>query len=280
MKVIWFNGNLGNQVFYCKYKEFLQKNYPGQEVYYYSNSNCPKICVEQYFYLSIPKRIDTLKVKFVFEIMGKLFRRLPLKLVPKWYCTRKELNNDAIYFEHYLQNKTFYEKEDSSWLNVRIPDGFADNYLMFENLIKTTNSVAVHIRRGDYVMPGTDYEDLSATDYYDKAIQEAMAIYPDAKFFFFSDDLDYVKSIFKEDNMYYVDCNRGADSYLDIHLMSQAKINIIANSTFSYWGAYMGHEHKIIMYSDLWFRQESGRKMPDIMLKTWKCIRTKRKQHS
>ena len=68
MKVIWFNGNLGNQVFYCKYKEFLQKKYPENEVRYYSNAHCPKICVEQYFELTIPEKIDTLKVKFIFEI--------------------------------------------------------------------------------------------------------------------------------------------------------------------------------------------------------------------
>jgi hypothetical protein len=59
--------------------------------------------------------------------------------------------------------------------------------------------------------------------------------------------------------------------------MSQAKINIIANSTFSYWGAYMNHEKKKVMYSDLWFRNESGRQMPNIMLDSWICIETKRK---
>ena len=71
MKVIWFNGNLGNQVFYCKYKEFLHNKYPNETIKYYSNSRSPKICVEQYFRLSLPDRIDSFKVRFVFEFLGK-----------------------------------------------------------------------------------------------------------------------------------------------------------------------------------------------------------------
>ena len=274
MKVIWFNGNLGNQVFYCKYKEYLQRKFPNEKIKYYSNAKCPPICVEQFFQLEIPERTDTLKVRFVFEILGKLFRRMPLKYVPTWYCTRKFLDHNATYFENYLQDKSYFENEDSSWLQLKKPQSFSDRYIEFERMILNSNSIAVHIRRGDYIKPGSDYADLSSTDYYKKAIAKANEIYLDAHFFFFSDDLDFVKSVFKGDKMYYVDCNRGADSYLDILLMSKAKVNIIANSTFSYWGAYMGHEKKIVMYSDLWFTKESGRKMPDIMLNSWKCIMT------
>lgn len=53
------------------------------------------------------------------------------------------------------------------------PDNFSEKYLIFENLICNTNSVAVHIRRGDYIKPGSDYEDLSATDYYEQAIKKS-----------------------------------------------------------------------------------------------------------
>lgn len=277
MKVIWFNGNLGNQIFYCKYKEYLQNKYPNEKVVYYSNRKCPKICVDKYFNLSLPEEVDNIKVRFIFEILGRFFRRIPVSFVPRWYCTRKSLNSDATYFEHYLQDKSFFELDDSSWLKVKRPITFSSEYLKFEKMINEKKSIAIHIRRGDYIKLGSDYEDLSATDYYDKAIKQALAIYPDAHLFFFSDDLEFVKSKYQGENMHYVDCNRGRNSYLDIFLMSKANINIIANSTFSYWGAYMGHEKKIIMYSDLWFTKESGRVMPNIMLDNWKCIQTNRK---
>lgn len=269
MKVIWFNGNLGNQVFYCKYKEFLQKRFPNEKILYYSNSHCPKISVEQFFQLTIPPRTKSIKVRFVFEILGKFFRRMPLKLVPKWYCTRKLLSHQASYFENYLQDKCYYEDEDSSWLKLREPQIFSGKFKEFENAICNSNSVAVHVRRGDYVSPDSEYEDLTSTDYYEKAMNRALDIYPNAQFFFFSDDIDYVKTVFKGGNIYYVDCNRGADSYLDILLMSKAKVNIIANSTFSYWGGYMGHEKKIVIYPKQWFCERSGRKSPNIMLNKW-----------
>lgn len=269
MKVIWFNGNLGNQVFYCKYRDFLQNKYPNETVKYYRNSNCPKINVEQFFELAIPERVDNIKVRFIFEVLGKIFRRLPLCLVPKWYCTRKCLNHDAVYFENYLQDKSYFESEDSSWLQLKKPQNFSESYLEFEQLIKNTNSVAIHIRRGDYVKSGSDYEDLTSTQYYHTAINKSKEVFSDPQFFFFSDDLDFVKTIFKGENIHYVDCNRGTDSYLDILLMSQAKINVMANSTFSYWGAYMGHEHKTVICPKAWFKPETGRKAPDIMLNKW-----------
>lgn len=277
MKVIWFNGNLGNQVFYCKYKDFIKKTYPNEEVRFYSNKQCPQISVDKYFNLTIPERIDTLKVKFIFEFFGKIFRRLPLCMVPKWYCTRKKLDHNATYFENYLQDKCYYENENSSWLQLKKPKNLSAKYLEFEHLIQSTNSVAIHIRRGDYIKVGSEYADLSSTDYYDKALKKAREIYPDSHLFFFSDDLDFVKSVYKGDKIYYVDCNRGDNSFLDILLMSQAKITIIANSTFSYWGGYMNHEKKIVIYSDLWFTLDSGRKMPNIMLNSWICINTKKK---
>lgn len=278
MKVIWFNGNLGNQVFYCKFIEFLRKHYPKETIKYYCNSKCPKIRVAQCFQLTIPERTDSLKVRFVFEVLSKVFGRvrMPLRFIPKWYCPCKLLIPEATYIDNYCQDKRFYENEDSAWLQIRKPQTFSDSYLDFERMILNTHSVSVHVRRGDYLRPGIGFVNLCETDYYDKAFAKAYEIYPDAQFFFFSDDLDFVKKVFRGDNMHYVDCNRGADSYLDILLMSQAKVNIIANSTFSYWGAYMGHEHKTVICPKVWYRFKNadGRLTPDILMDSWIKIDT------
>ena len=202
----------------------------------------------------------------IFKLIGILFRRIPVKYVPGWYCGKGELNDKATFFGHSLQESSYYADKDSRWLNIEKKSGYSTDYLNYECRIGTCDAICVHVRRGDYVKPGSLYVDLCATNYYDKAIELAQSKYPNGKLFIFSDDLQYVKERFKNDNAFFVDCNRGSDSFLDMKLMSLAKVNIMANSTFSYWGAYMGHENKIVIYPKQWFTEASGRKSPDIML--------------
>lgn len=55
MKIIWFNGNLGNQVFYCKYKDYLKNKFPNQRIFAFVDPHCPKIGVDKYFNLEVPE---------------------------------------------------------------------------------------------------------------------------------------------------------------------------------------------------------------------------------
>lgn len=271
MKVIWFNGNLGNQVFYCKYKDYLRKKYPNEKVYAYIDPKCPKVVVAKYFDLVLPEEnlwVNALSF-FVFKVVGALFRRIPAKMIPSWYSTGTVINEKAIFIGNFLQTKSYYEDETSSWLKINDCTNPSKEYKRVQEQVLNSNSVSVHIRRGDYVRSGSSYVDLSATDYYDSAMAKALALFPDCQFFFFSDDLDYVKSRYKGDNIHYVACNRGDNSYLDIKLMSLAKVNIMANSTFSYWGAYIGNENKTVIYPLRWFNEWTGLKTPDIMLNSW-----------
>lgn len=281
MKVIWFNGNLGNQIFYCKYKDYLKQAYPKHNVYAYIDSKCPKVNVDRFFNIELPKQHPLINVLsfFVFKVLGAILRRISRKFTPKWYCEEGELNDMATFFGHNLQTCSYYKHESSDWLQIKMPHTLSPEYTDWAAKITTENSVAIHLRRGDYVRPGSAYVDLSATNYYEKAMDKARELLPDCQFFFFSDDLDYVKSKFKGDNIHYVDCNRGENSYLDIKLMSMAKVNIMANSTFSYWGAYIGHEKKTVIYSDQWFCEKTGRSMPPIMLDNWICIKSFANQH-
>jgi len=68
-------------------------------------------------------------------------------------------------------------------------------------------------------------------------------------------------------NVLFIDWNRGNDSIYDMFLMSKAKANIIANSTFSFWGAFLNEESKMTVCPRKWFNQ--GFKDPDIIPESW-----------
>ena len=128
-------------------------------------------------------------------------------------------------------------------------------------------SVAVHVRRGDYL----NFSGLSLPDIY---YQEACSIIeqhcPKAHFYVFSEDVNYVQELFKgREGVTFMEPNRGEKSYLDLFLMAQCKHTIIANSTFSWWAAWLNsHPDKLIIKPQKWWydRQFSSISNCDITL--------------
>ena len=110
--------------------------------------------------------------------------------------------------------------------------------------IVKTNSVSLHVRRGDYLSYGFP---LLPKWYYEKAIRIIQEKVDSPHFFIFSDDSEYVRREFSFlDSYTIVDWNKKEDSFRDMQLMSMCKHNIIANSGFSYWGARLNYKSSAI----------------------------------
>lgn len=128
--------------------------------------------------------------------------------------------------------------------------------------IGSVNSVAVHIRRGDYVSNpiANRYHGLCSIEYYLHAVSEIAKKLKDPHFFLFSDDPQWVK-----DNLriaypiVYVDHNGPEQGHEDLKLMKICKHNIIANSSFSWWGAWLNSNlDKIIYAPSRWSNNRPG----------------------
>ena len=130
-------------------------------------------------------------------------------------------------------------------------------------------SVAVHIRRGDYMSEA--YKNIffhPSVQWYRKAMDEIKKSVPKPTYYFFSDDIQWVKEQFAEvKNAVFVDVNHGKDSYNDMRLMSACKHNIIANSSFSWWAAWLNKNPKKLIiapskyYMDVTRAEEYRKKM-------------------
>jgi hypothetical protein len=125
------------------------------------------------------------------------------------------------------------------------------------NKINEANSIAIHIRRTDHG------GDLGFTDmeYYGKAIEYMIARVENPHFFIFSDDTNWVKENFKLDSPHtIVDINNDATNYFDFELMKNCKHHIIANSTFSWWAAWLNpNKDKIVIAPTPWFKNGDTR---------------------
>lgn len=138
--------------------------------------------------------------------------------------------------------------------------------------IKRSNAVSVHVRRGDYVAdPQTSkFHGVYGPDYYRKAVEIIAQKVKKPVFYFFSDDIEWVKNNIKTKyKNVYVDWNKGDKSYVDLHLMSHCRHHILANSSFSWWGAWLNQNRdKIVIAPKQWF-QEKGVDTKDLIPEKW-----------
>lgn len=143
--------------------------------------------------------------------------------------------------------------------------------------IEATNSVMMHIRRGDYVtnQQTNEYHGTCGLDYYRKAIAIIAEKVPSPHFFIFSDDHEWVKeNIVLEYPSTYVDHNNADKNYEDLRLMSLCKHHIIANSSFSWWGAWLSQNtHKIVTGPKGWFNNPKKKSITsDVIPSDWITI--------
>jgi uncharacterized ubiquitin-like protein YukD len=140
----------------------------------------------------------------------------------------------------------------------RVPEDQSNKELI--NRITQTESVSIHIRRGDYlsdrwknilgVINGNKYY-LTAIDYISSKVM-------DPCYFVFSDDIGWAKDNLELKNCIFIDHNKRGNSYIDMYLMSLCKHNIIANSTFSWWAAWLNkNDEKIVVMPDRWLVGEN-----------------------
>ncbi|MBR1796752.1 MAG: alpha-1,2-fucosyltransferase [Clostridiales bacterium] len=111
-----------------------------------------------------------------------------------------------------------------------------------ERRISETDSVSIHMRLGDYLNNNSLYGNICTPEYYRRAVEHIRSNVPDATFFLFSNDVKAASELLGIEGVVPVEGNTGDRSYLDMYLMSRCRHNIIANSTFSWWGAWLNNK--------------------------------------
>ena len=166
--------------------------------------------------------------------------------------------HEDCYLVGYWQSEKFFQSHAQV-----ISDDFTfalplnDENIELAKQISEVQSVSLHVRRGDYInnLKTNATHGLCSIDYYQAAIQYISNKVKRPYFFIFSDDIAWVKDNLKMELPYqYVDHNQGASSFNDMRLMSLCQHNIIANSSFSWWGAWLNsNPGKIVIAPRRWF---------------------------
>lgn len=207
----------------------------------------------------------SLKVEENEGVIYQLSRRVSSKILllldflPNWrVITENEFHErfiGNIVMNGYWQSEEYFKKYRSVVLEdfkVRSIDAsFIQKYLPS---IKSSSSISLHVRRGDYLTNPTasKIHNVCGIDYYERAVNEFQDL-KEATYFIFSDDIEWCKETMpKFGNMVFVaDVNN--PPWMAMFLMSQCRHNIIANSSFSWWGAWLNSSpDKVVIAPIVW----------------------------
>lgn len=169
---------------------------------------------------------------------------------------------DNIYLEGYfISEKYFIDAVDIIRKEFGFRDSQTDKNKDIADEISSCISVSIHVRRGDYVSDskGSHTHATCSLDYYHLCINELAEKLEQPHFFIFSDDPLWARENLELPHpAVYVDHNPPNQPHEDLRLMSQCNHNIIANSTFSWWGAWLNnHEDKIVYVPKKWFTKKN-----------------------
>lgn len=226
--------------------------------------------------VSYYNRYDTQKWKRIRRRILSYFS-LPNQVVQPHFAYWPEVKfiNPPAYLSGYWQSEKFFSsyaediRKDFTFPNL--PGGPAT--FLAQEIKNTPNSVALHIRRGDYISNAHTQSCHGNIEYnyYIKALNTIKNRYGKLKIFIFSDEPEWVKNNFDccGHSAAVIDLRCPHFPHYEMHLMSLCKHHIIANSTFSWWGAWLGKESGITIAPYKWFALEPFDKYKDIYCNNW-----------
>ena len=269
MKIVNIIGGLGNQMFQYAFAIALKEKNPQEEVFvdtshfrYFFFKRYKGMNLHNGFEIDrvldgpvLPQASWRKLIRVSYYMPNYLLSRIIRKLAParkREYIEKMDFTYDPqaltqagdVYYEGYWQAYQYFEdvKDD-----IRDAFQFRDidsTNLKMIRLFHSGNSVSIHVRRGDYVS-NKGFGGICELEYYQKAIDLVKSKIEAPEFYIFSNDIKWceqnIKPLIEPYPCSFIIHNKGKDSYKDMELMSHCKTNIIANSSFSWWAAFLNH---------------------------------------
>ncbi len=226
--------------------------------------------------IATPQQIQQYKNQY--GIFSKILRKFRFKILRQMHIGWEPVvlkTKGTKYLDGYWQSPKYFESiRDVLLADFSLKKGLSATAEQFSDQISRSESIALHVRRGDYVANASVNKAYGecGLGYYQSAIEMVRAKTKDPVFFIFSDDIDWVKENLLIGKKVVFVSGQGLTDAEEIILMSKCRHNIIANSTFSWWGAWLNQNpSKIVIAPEPWF-EVNEKFFKDLIPKTWTRI--------
>jgi len=193
---------------------------------------------------------------------------LPFKWHYEYIYRERRYNYDPIPYYKNLMIAGFFSSE--KYFNHRrkeIIELFKDQETIESIKLDFKNSVSLHVRRGDYLV-NASY--VCPESYYKKALEFMDSQAHIDRIYVISDDIPWCKETFKDQRIHFI---VDSEDYIDFYIQTLCTHNIISNSTFSRWGAYLNENpNKIVVAPAVWFGGATANEITDVFLNDWNFI--------
>ncbi len=283
MIIVNLKGGLGNQMFqYALGRTLALKNKTILKLDVAGLDRANKIGdIYRAFGLSaftIKKTIATAEevqaLKYPYGKISKGWRWFAFKILKRTHVVFEPAllkRKGDIFLDGYFQSPRYFtDIRDTLLADFTLEEPLSPAGATIANQIKSTTAVSIHVRRGDYIKNPQVLKEFGvcSLQYYQAAINHIKSIHPNPTFFVFSDDMNWVReNLPVGDNAVYVS-DASIKDYQELILMSTCSYNIIANSSFSWWGAWLNQNpNKIVITPNPWF--ESAEWDKDLISESW-----------
>ena len=168
------------------------------------------------------------------------------------------ISNSKRYLDGYWQDERYFKDVEEQVREAFVFQKIDEKNQYLAKEMVDGNSVSLHVRRGDYASFGMS---MMGEEYYRNAVDYIMSCVETPHFYIFSDDVIAAEAMGEKIGVDYtlINHNKGQESYKDMYLMSQCKHNIIANSSFSWWGAWLNmNREQIVIAPIVWDVKREG----------------------
>ncbi|MFZ2038539.1 MAG: alpha-1,2-fucosyltransferase [Minisyncoccia bacterium] len=272
-------GGMGNQMFqYATARALGIKN--GKNITLNTNyfSNIPKGDTPRHFQLNVfnitgkgsNRKLDNILFLLFFRYLPRIFPALRNEK-KQIVLANKLLRFDlSAYLSGYFQNEKYFKDNRNTLLKeFTLNTKLSEEGKRMEKILRENQSVCLNIRRSDYLRP--DYVKIYGActmEYYSLALKYIYTKVEKPLICIFSDDPEWVKKEFKMENVIFAG-NDILKDYEQMYLMTQCKHNIIANSSFAWWGAWLNQNpNKIVIAPKQWFANKTANEL-DILPPEW-----------
>lgn len=292
MDIVRFKGGLGNQMF--QYALLKALSLQGREVvgslgFYENHPQLRQFCLmdvfknisfdivdEQNFNIINEqwKQIKQDKKKYNSFIKDYSNRFFWVEETAGKYDKNIFKTHNCTFVGYWQTEKYFIQIRQKLLFDFQFLEGEKRLCILRDKLLKSDNYISIHIRKGDYLNFSELYGNICTEQYYENAMNYMKKQVDTPIFVFFSDDIKWVKEHYKIKNAIYIEPKmfENYQSWYDMCLMSCCTHNIIANSTFSWWGAWLNQRsNKKVVAPKTWINDVGSIKyeMPDICPKEW-----------
>ncbi|MDQ6812792.1 MAG: alpha-1,2-fucosyltransferase [Bacteroidota bacterium] len=184
----------------------------------------------------------------------------------------------CITLEGFWQSEKYFAQHTEAIRNELTFKSVANSELAIykQQMLNTQNPISIHIRRGDYVSHPEFSKSFGfvGLEYYDRAVAYVKSKVQNPAFFVFTDDKDWVKSCFHlTDKNVFVETNGEDSDVTELQLMSLCTHHIIANSSFSWWGAWLNNsKSKIVIAPASWYKNKTDWNTKDLIPPSWVTV--------